>query len=264
MPTCFVIQPFDGGKFDKRYQDTFKIAIENAGAEPYRVDEDPASSIPIQDIEDGIRSADIVFADITLDNPNVWFELGFAIALGKFICIICSDERSNKFPFDVQHRNIIRYKVESPSDYIELQDKITRRLRVLLEKSVASAVQTAVSPVVAIGNLSHHETVVLTAIIEEGDGLEDFPSHWTLRRHIERLGYNNLALRIGIEKLVRKGMVQSLGEIDDHNESHAVYEVTKEGMNWVLENESLLNLKVENAPNPQQKAKGLLDDDIPF
>jgi hypothetical protein len=48
MATCFVIQPFDRGKFDRRYKDTFKPAIEAAGFEPYRVDEDPSVSIPIE------------------------------------------------------------------------------------------------------------------------------------------------------------------------------------------------------------------------
>ena len=30
MPTCFVIQPFDSGKFDKRFEDVYKPAIEAA------------------------------------------------------------------------------------------------------------------------------------------------------------------------------------------------------------------------------------------
>lgn len=37
---CFVIQPFDDGKFDKRYRETFVPAIRNANLEPYRVDLD--------------------------------------------------------------------------------------------------------------------------------------------------------------------------------------------------------------------------------
>jgi hypothetical protein len=35
MPTCFVIQPFDSGKFDKRFKETFAPAIVAAGFEPY-------------------------------------------------------------------------------------------------------------------------------------------------------------------------------------------------------------------------------------
>lgn len=70
MDTCFVMQPFDGNTFDKRYYDVFAPAIRNAGLEPYRVDQDPKVSIPIQDIERGIRDSKICFAEITLDNPQ--------------------------------------------------------------------------------------------------------------------------------------------------------------------------------------------------
>ena len=37
MSTCFVMQPFDGGPFDRRYKDVFAPAIKAAGLEPYRV-----------------------------------------------------------------------------------------------------------------------------------------------------------------------------------------------------------------------------------
>ena len=57
MPTCFVIQPFDSGKFDKRFQDIYKPAIEAAGLEAYRVDLDPGVLVPIESIEKGIRQA---------------------------------------------------------------------------------------------------------------------------------------------------------------------------------------------------------------
>ena len=40
MPTCFVIQPFDSGKFDKRFDSVFKPAIKNAGMDAYRVDQE--------------------------------------------------------------------------------------------------------------------------------------------------------------------------------------------------------------------------------
>jgi len=78
MPTCFVIQPFDSaGKFDKRYKETFVPAIVAAGLEPYRVDQDARADVLITSIEDGIRSAAsaaVCLADITTDNPNVWYE----------------------------------------------------------------------------------------------------------------------------------------------------------------------------------------------
>ncbi|MDX6501249.1 MAG: hypothetical protein QOG23_4509 [Blastocatellia bacterium] len=70
MATSFVVQPFDQGPFDKRFDDVFAPAISEAGLEAYRVDRDPTVSIPIEDIEAGIRNAEVCLAEITTDNPN--------------------------------------------------------------------------------------------------------------------------------------------------------------------------------------------------
>ena len=88
MPRCFVIQPFDSGKFDKRFEDVYKPAIEAAGLEAYRVDQDISVEVPIEAIEAGIRSAAVCLADITTDNPNVWYELGYAFASGRLVIMI--------------------------------------------------------------------------------------------------------------------------------------------------------------------------------
>src|SRR5882672_9286284 len=116
MGQCFVIQPFDKGRFDKRYEDVFIPAIRDAGLEPYRVDRDPGVTIPIEDIQAGIESCEACLAEISTDNPNVWFELGYAIASHREVVLVCSDERTAHFPFDVQHRSVIRYASESPRD----------------------------------------------------------------------------------------------------------------------------------------------------
>ena len=49
---CFVIQPFDGGKFDKRYDDVFAPAINSIpGLNAYRVDKDFGVEVPIDTVE---------------------------------------------------------------------------------------------------------------------------------------------------------------------------------------------------------------------
>ena len=130
MPICFVIQPFDAGKFDKRFDDVYKPAIQAAGLEPYRVDRDAAVELAIDAIEEGIRSATICLADITTDNPNVWYELGFAFAAGRPVVMVCSHERPDKkFPFDIQHRPIIPYVADAPSDFERLKQSLTERMK---------------------------------------------------------------------------------------------------------------------------------------
>jgi hypothetical protein len=83
------------------------------------VDNDPSASIPIQTIEEEITRSLACFAEISENNPNIWFELGYSIAREKPLCLVCSDSRTT-FPFDVQHRKIITYPAQSlPSDFEE-------------------------------------------------------------------------------------------------------------------------------------------------
>jgi len=77
------MQPFDRDRYDKLYKQVFKPAIEKARLDSYRVDNDPAASIPIETIQEEITNSVVCFAEITEDNPNVWFELGFAISRQK-------------------------------------------------------------------------------------------------------------------------------------------------------------------------------------
>ena len=125
---CFMIQPFDRGKFDKRYEDVFKAAIEETGLEAYRVDNDDLATVPIDMIEKKFKAATICIADITLDNPNVWYEVGYAMASNKTTILICSDERVGNYPFDIRQRNVLQYKTESKSDFDELRNKLSKRI----------------------------------------------------------------------------------------------------------------------------------------
>lgn len=125
---CFVAQPFDHGKFDQRYQDVIKPVIESLGLLAYRVDEDFGVEIPINTIESKISTASIVVAEITTNNPNVWFELGYALALSKPTILLCSDERKEAFPFDVRHRNIITYCTDSLGDFNAYKSKLKKAI----------------------------------------------------------------------------------------------------------------------------------------
>lgn len=80
---CFVIQPFDGGIYDSLYEQVFAPAIRDARLIPYRVDNAPSASIPIETIEQEIAKSLACFAEISENNPNVWFELGYCRSRGK-------------------------------------------------------------------------------------------------------------------------------------------------------------------------------------
>ena len=171
MPRCFVIQPFDGNRFDKRYEDIFAPAIRNAGLEPYRVDRDPGASVLFEDIEGGIGSSQACLAEISLDNPNVWYELGYAIASNRDVVLVCSDERSTQFPFDVQHRAVIKYSTESLSDFEEVRAKITERLKTMLSKQQKLGELATLTSVSRVEGLEQYEIAILVALAQQPDAL---------------------------------------------------------------------------------------------
>jgi hypothetical protein len=258
MDTCFVMQPFDGGKFDKRYRDIFAPAIQNANLEPYRVDQDPKVSIPIQDIERGIRDSKICFAEITLDNPNVWFELGYAFASGKEVVLVCSDERTTRFPFDVQHRTIITYSTSSTSDFDKLKHDITGKIKAYLEKAEKLSQVSEITRNTNFEGLASHEVVALAAIAQNLESPDDSVLVHTLKSDMEASGFTKVAATIALKELLQKGFI-SQTTVDNYNEVVTAYLLTDEGWNWVLSNKDKFAL--QQAPKQREIPA---EDDIPF
>ena len=249
MPTCFVMQPFDRGVFDKRFREVFKPAIEAAGLEAYRVDQDPKVSVPIDDIESGIRSAHICLADISIDNPNVWFELGYAIACHKEVVLVCSNERDTTFPFDVQHRTIISYETGSPSDFVVLKDRITEKIAAYMKKLVTLSDMPKIAKV---EGLEQHEVFLMAALVTNLDHPDDHCSIYVLKRDMESSGFTKLAATLAIASLLQKSMIDRLNCYDrDAEETYAGYSLTSSGWAWVLSNKGQFNLRKPPEDEPR-------------
>ncbi|HEY0546789.1 MAG TPA: hypothetical protein VGC91_15525 [Pyrinomonadaceae bacterium] len=239
MSRCFVIQPFDKGKFDKRYDSVFAPAISEGGLEPYRVDRDSGVNIPIETIESEIRNAGICLADITTDNPNVWYELGYAIAYGKDVVLICSTERTTKFPFDVQHRNIIQYSPESPQDFMKLSSDITSRIEALLKKQRELQTVASLSPVKETEGLSAHEVVAIVSIMERTKVPGDYTSVDSVLQDMRNAGFTDIAGTLSLQSLVKKHLIQITKSISGYN----ICRITDDGAEWLVNNQDNLKLK---------------------
>jgi nucleoside 2-deoxyribosyltransferase len=226
---CFVIQPFDNDKFDNRFKDIFSPAIIEAQLEPYRVDQDPRSSIPIEDIEKGIKESKLCFADITLDNPNVWFELGYAIAYGKEVVLVCSEERNTNFPFDVQHRKIIKYATGSPSDYNKLKKDIIDRIKALINKSEKLTNLKDISKIAKFEGLDQHEVYALAAIAENLEHPDDHSSTYLIKRDMEAGGFTKVAATLALKSLIQKGFLNYKNYPDNAGEEYVGYSFTEKG-----------------------------------
>jgi nucleoside 2-deoxyribosyltransferase len=259
MPTCFVIQPFDADKFDRRFEEVYSPAIRSAGLEPYRVDRDPAVEVPIDAIEKGIRDATVCLADITTDNPNVWYELGFAFASGRPVLMVCSDERTGKkYPFDIQHRTIIPYKADSPSDFDTLKSEITKRIKVLMTRTEALRVIEASEQVAPVQGLSQPELAVIAAVAGSVILPDEGIAAYAAKRDVETAGFTSVGFSIGVQRLRAKHLIELCAATGDFGEDYQVIAITAKGWDWIERNEDKFMLR-RPAPEP-----GSGRDDVPF
>ena len=231
MPTCFVIQPFDT-KFDKRYDDIYKRALKQAGLEAYRVDQDPSTERLIDRIEEQIRNATICLADITTNNPNVWYELGYAFAVGRLVILVCSTERRGKLPFDIHHRAVIRYAPHSESDFSKLRDEISKRANAFLKKIPEQPVIEA-KQVVPTRDLTLAEASVLRIAAGETTMPGTSVTAWSVRQKAIRRGQDELRYGVAIQSLKRKGLVELYHGRDENGEYEETVTVTDSGWTWL-------------------------------
>lgn len=239
-----MFQPFDdGGPYDKRFTDVIEPAIADADLDAYRVDRDPSATIPIDKLEETIRNAAVCVVDISTENPNVWYELGFAIASRIPVVMIC--HKNIKLPFDIRHRNIVFYSLDAPSDFTELKKKITERLKAelkLREKEVELSEELP-TPMNKSSGLRYHESSALALLME----LRLEPSHvisfYMLRKSMENAGFNSTATNLAIAQLQRLGMTKiSQGWDESIRENYEGIALTETGESWLLDHIDELDL----------------------
>lgn len=98
-PKAFVVMQFSE-EFNALYTDVIKPTCEKFNLRAIRADDTYESGLLINDISRSIKEASVIIADITTDNPNVFYEVGYAHALKKET-ILLSDRTRDKLPFDV-------------------------------------------------------------------------------------------------------------------------------------------------------------------
>jgi hypothetical protein len=105
-PFVFVLMPFKN-EFDDVFGLGIKPACQEAGAYCERVDEQIFTESILDRIYNQIAKADIIVADMTDQNPNVFYETGYAHALGKRTIVMT--QNAGDIPFDLKHAPHILY-----------------------------------------------------------------------------------------------------------------------------------------------------------
>ncbi|MCK5660022.1 MAG: hypothetical protein KAH86_01585 [Methanosarcinales archaeon] len=100
-PFIFVLMPFDS-KFDDIYKYGIKGAAEDVGAYAERVDEQIYSDGILERIFNQISKADVIVADMSDRNSNVFYEVGYAHALGKNVLLLT--QKADDIPFDLRNK----------------------------------------------------------------------------------------------------------------------------------------------------------------
>jgi len=118
-PLCFMIMPYGkkptqaekGGvteiDFNALWDNAFSKVIADLGYEPVRADQDTGALIVTQMIE-RIYFADLVLADMTIPNGNVYYEVGVRHAAQKRGCVLLAADWSKRL-FDVAQLRTVAY-----------------------------------------------------------------------------------------------------------------------------------------------------------
>ena len=126
MPVCFMIMPYgrkptqaEAGRgpaeidFNALWDRGYVPTIKALGYEPVRADQDTGGLIVSQMLE-RIYFADLVLADMTIPNGNVYYEVGISHAAQKTGCVLLAADWSKQL-FDVVQMRAIRYPLAEGS-----------------------------------------------------------------------------------------------------------------------------------------------------
>ena len=102
----FVLMPFKA-KLEKVYSNHIKKMAEELGVRIRRADEICSPKPFMGKVWDGICAAQLILADCTEKNPNVFYEIGMAHTVGKKVVLITRSVKD--IPSDIKHFDYISY-----------------------------------------------------------------------------------------------------------------------------------------------------------
>lgn len=126
---CFVIMPF-AENYLEVYKEVYKPVCKANGLDCWRVDEISKPGSITRDIIEGLIEADIVIADLTSKNPNVFYELGIAHSVGNKT--IMTAQSTDDIPFDIGNYRVIVYE-QSITGSKKLYANLERAIQDLLK-----------------------------------------------------------------------------------------------------------------------------------
>lgn len=148
MRTCFVSIPFgrkplaDGKQvdFDFLYAQVIRPAVEELEMECRRLDDYSPGTVWHKTLLSALISSDLVIADISSDNANVFYELGIRHALKRGRTILISG--GGRLPFDINYTRALWY---NPDESGLLTGEAAAEFRGELQKVIRQSQRSSVS-----------------------------------------------------------------------------------------------------------------------
>jgi predicted nucleotide-binding protein len=117
--TCLIIVPFDAA--GSRIKDTIQRALDDIEVRTVSLDNLKPGAAWVNAVTDAIKLSDFIVVDITRQNPNVMYELGYAHALRKPTILLVALDAKSPPPTDLQGLFYITY---DPSNLRNLRNAI--------------------------------------------------------------------------------------------------------------------------------------------
>lgn len=138
---CFVAMPIKAPGTDlyKHYRAMFDSVIaptaRSFGYETKRADDFQHAGAITKDIIVPLATWDLVVADLTDLNPNVFYELGVRHALRGLGTIMIMDEEQTAIPFDIHAYRVIKFRSDVPG-IADLRDELSKYINQIEQRSV--------------------------------------------------------------------------------------------------------------------------------
>jgi hypothetical protein len=108
-PRAFVIMQFTE-PFNSFFRHVIQPVAKAVGLEAFRASDVYKPGIILEDILHDILESEVIIAEITSGNPNVFYELGYAHALRKKTILLADRVVTAELPFDIRGYRVIFYE----------------------------------------------------------------------------------------------------------------------------------------------------------
>ncbi len=143
-PICFMVMPYrtkpvgtyedpavpNEVDFDRLWEAALKPAIQELEYEAVRADQDLGALI-IQEMIERLAISDLVIADVTIANANVYYEIGLRHVAKQYGCVMIAAVWA-KTLFDIDQMRQIRYKLPQKA----IDDTTAAEIKEFLKKSI--------------------------------------------------------------------------------------------------------------------------------